>query len=97
MYSCRTVETSKGKVVAACDLEILGDSYREDGVKLELDRDFYGGEEVELEGVLEALEGFFTANLAGNDLVEALIEEGVVEEDEVETVDGTKHVQLFRV
>lgn len=97
MYSCRTVQTAKGKIVAACDLEILGDSYSEDGVKLDIKEDFYGGEEVDLEGVTDALERFFTANLAGNQLVEALVEAGVVQEEEIETVDGVKHVQLFRV
>ncbi|MCJ7478611.1 MAG: DUF424 family protein [Candidatus Nanohaloarchaeota archaeon QJJ-7] len=91
------MQTAKGKIVAACDLEILGDSYSEDGVKLDIKEDFYGGEEVDLEGVTDALERFFTANLAGNQLVEALVEAGVVQEEEIETVDGVKHVQLFRV
>ncbi|MDY6769323.1 MAG: DUF424 family protein [Candidatus Nanohaloarchaea archaeon] len=97
MFSCRTIRTEKGVVVAACDRALLGDVYKEDGVTLDVDEDFYGGEEVDIDGVVAALDGFFTANLVGNELVGALLDEGVVAEDEVETVDGVKHVQLFRV
>ncbi len=97
MYTCRTIRTQKGTVVAACDTDILGDVYTEDGVTLDIDEGFYDGDECELAGVIDALDGFFTANLAGNRLVAALVDEGVVQEGEVATVDGVKHVQLFRV
>lgn len=97
MFSCRTIRTDKGKIVAACDLHILGNSYAEDGVNLEVAEDFYGGEELGLEAIVEHLQEFLTANLVGNELVEALVEEGVVNPPEVDEVDGVKHVQLFRV
>lgn len=97
MFSCRTVRTDKGTIVAACDLELLGDSYAEDGVKLDISEGFYGGEELELHEVVAHLQDFFTANLVGNELVEALVDEGVVNPPEVDEVDGIKHVQLFRV
>jgi len=97
MFSCRTIQTGKGKIVAACDLDVLGDTYSEDGVRLEVKEDFYGGEEKELHEVVENLRDFFTANLVGNELVEALVDEDIVKRGEVREVDGVKHVQLFRV
>lgn len=97
MYAVSTIETAKGTIVAACDADILGDVYTEDGVTLDVDAGFYGGEEVELQAVIDALDSFLTANLVGNRLVAALVEEDVVDADEVEDVDGVKHVQLFQV
>ncbi|MFB6265837.1 MAG: DUF424 family protein [Candidatus Nanohaloarchaea archaeon] len=45
----------------------------------------------------EALKEYVTANLVGNELVDALRERGVVEKQEIGEVDGVKHVQLFRI
>ncbi|MDY6769884.1 MAG: DUF424 family protein [Candidatus Nanohaloarchaea archaeon] len=97
MFSCREIQSGKGTIVAACDAAILGDEYTEGGVTLTVDEDFYGGEEVGLDAVIAALDGFFTANLVGNELLDGLIAEGVVDEAEVGAVDGVRHVQLFRV
>ncbi len=97
MFSCRQIRTDKGTIVAACDADILGDTYEEDGVTVAVTEEFYGGEEVELDAVVAALRNFFTANLVGNELVDGLVAEGVVQSEEVETVDGVQHVQLFRV
>lgn len=97
MFSIKVHDTRKGRVVAACDEEVLGELYEEGKVRLEVDEDFYGGRKAGLEEVLQELENYVTANLVGNRLVEALVEEEVVEEGEFEEVDAVKHAQLFRV
>lgn len=97
MFSCRRIQTGKGTIVAACDAAILGDTYEEDGVTVAVTEEFYGGDEVELAAVVAALNDFFTANLVGNELLDGLVDTGVVDETEIETVDGVQHVQLFRV
>lgn len=97
MFSLQRKETPKGFIVAACDIDILGETYTEDGLTLEVREGFYGGREADLDDVIDALESFFTANLVGNELIHGLMEEGVVEHREVETVDEVKHVQLFQV
>lgn len=97
MFSLKVHETRKGKVVAACDMNVLGDTYRDGEVKLEVSEKFYGGREAELAEVLGELEEYVTANLVGNRLVEALVDEEVVGEGEFHEVNGVKHAQLFRV
>ncbi len=97
MFSLHVQETAKGRVVAACDLDILGETFTEGDVTLHVDAAFYGGDEVDLDAVVDALDHFHTANLVGNELVDGLVDAGVVQEGEPERVDGVRHVQLFRV
>ena len=97
MFSLNVRRTPQGTVVAACDLDVLGETFTEGDVTLHVDPDFFGGDEVELDAVVDALDRFHTANLVGNELVAALVEEGVVDAAEPETVDGVRHVHLFWV
>lgn len=90
-------KTEKGLLVAAADAELIGDRYEDDGVTLHVRETFYGDEPIEIETLVDALDGCFTANLVGPELIDALIAAGAVEEDEVKTVDGVPHVQLYRL
>ncbi|MCJ7450251.1 MAG: DUF424 family protein [Candidatus Nanohaloarchaeota archaeon QJJ-9] len=90
-------DTEDGKVVAACDKDILGEAYQEGDTKLALEEDFYGKEEGGFLELLEALKECVTANIAGEELVSELLDEGLVKEKEVKTVEGVPHVQLFFV
>lgn len=97
MFSLNVRRTPQGTVVAACDLDLLGETFTEGDVTLHVDPDFFGGDETDLETVVAALQRYHTANLVGNELIAGLIEQGVVDASEPETVDGVRHVHLFRV
>lgn len=96
-FSLNVVETEKGKVVAVCDKEILGRSFEEKGVILEVSEKFFGGGEAGEKEVLEALGNCFTGNIVGEEAVSLLIDEGVVEEDRVLKVEGVPTAQIFSV
>lgn len=97
MYALNVRRTAKGRVVAACDADVLGETFEDGAVRLEVSEGFYGGDEADIDEVVDAVAGCFTANLVGNELVPALVEAGVVAAGAVEEVDGVKHVQLFTV
>lgn len=87
--------TDEGRLLAACDADIVGETFTEGETQLILDEEFYGTDHVELLDVLDALDGIATANLAGEALIEELVDADIIEEDEVKHVDGVPHVQLF--
>lgn len=87
--------TDEGRLLAACDADIVGETFTEEDTQLILDEEFYGTDPVELLDVLDALEGVATANLVGEELVGELLDADIVKEDEVKHVDGVPHVQLF--
>lgn len=96
-YLLATRDTRKGLLVAACDAEVLGETFEDGAVRLDVSEEFYGGEDASIEAIVDALDRCFTANLVGNALIDALLERDVLEEGEVEHVDGMAHSQLFRI
>lgn len=83
-------------IVAICDEELLGKELVEGELKIRIGEEFYGGELVEIEKVVEYIRGASMVNVFGNNsvnelskvypkLIEAAIEVG-----------GVLHVQIFK-
>lgn len=89
--------TDRGLLVTVCDRGLVGESFEEDEVTLSVSEEFYGGDPVEPETVVEALSRATVANLVGNQAVELAIEEGFVDEGQVLEVEGTAHAQYLRL
>ena len=87
--------TDEGLLVAVCDSDVLGETFEEGEITLSVTEDFYGGERVETETVIEALSRASMANLVGTETVELAIEEGFVDEDSVLAVEETLHAQYL--
>lgn len=90
-------DTPKGLLVSVCDPDILGETFENGEVSLTVDEDFYDGEEVDAETVLESFERAAVANIVGRDAVDLAIENGYVAETNVLEVDGTAHAQFMRM
>jgi len=84
-------------LLAACDEELLGKTFREGELKLEVKERFYRGELVEESELGRLLDGATIANLTGERCVGRAIELGLVEEDRVLRVDGVPHAQMARL
>ena len=90
-------QTDRGLLITVCDPDVLGETFEEGSISLEVTEDFYGGEEVDTETVVEALTRASIANLVGTETVELAIEEGFVEKGNVLEVDQTLHAQYLRL
>ena len=89
--------TDRGLLVTACDPDVLGETFEDGPVSIEVSEDFYGGEPVESETVVDALSRASIANLVGTDVVELAIEEGFVDEERVLEVETTLHAQYLHL
>jgi hypothetical protein len=98
----RERQTPEGLLVSVCDADCLGETYegRAEGgeVSLSVDEEFYGGDDAERvgpEAVVDSLSRAVTANIVGDRAVEVAVDAGLVEEDRVLELDGTRHAQLL--
>ena len=77
IYCMKIHETSKGKLIAACDFSLLGKSFSEtiNGIEISLDlkKDFYFESKVSLSKIIEKLKEVKMANFVGNNLINSLI------------------------
>lgn len=87
--------TENGSIVAACDKNILGETFTDGNVTLTVEDGFYGGDEASIDDIVDATETATTTNFVGAQIITALIKQGVVDEEEVHYVDEVPHVQLF--
>jgi len=84
-------------LVAACDEELLGKTFREGELKLEVKERFYKGELREVEDLKSLLEEATIANLTGERCVSKAIELGYVDPERVLKIQGVPHAQMAKL
>ena len=87
--------TEKGRLVSVCDADVLGEEFEAGDVSLSVTPEFYDGEAVDEQQVVESLARCSVANIVGTRAVGLAIEHGFVEEANVLELDGTRHAQLI--
>ena len=96
MISVRIYRRGSDTLVAACDKELLGKTFREGNLRLEV-TSFYEGEDADEEMLLNRLSFCTVANLVGKKTVAAATEHNLISDDCVITIDGVPHVQLVKM
>ena len=93
----RSYSTEKGTMVACCDKDLMGKTFREGRLRLSLETKFYGNLLSELAEALVILETADILNLVGTEIVNAAIERGLVHPDAVISIGGVPHVQGMKL
>ena len=81
-------------ILAACDEDVVGMTFRDDSAKLDVSEIFYKGEAMDRAGLVERMKNVSIMNLVGDEVVTIAIEEGYASEEDVMTIGGVKHVQV---
>lgn len=84
-------------LVAVCDKSLLGSTFREGKLKLEVKADFYRGAAASIDDALRAIDSADVANLVGKSIVDAAVGQGLVDESAILLIDGVPHVQIVRM
>ncbi len=96
VYAC-SYKTEKGKMVACCDEDCIGRTFREGRLKLNPETKFYGNSVMVLAEALVLMDGADVLNLVGRKIINAAIERGLVHPDAIITVAGVPHVQVMKL
>jgi hypothetical protein len=84
-------------LVAVCDAELLGETFREGKLKLEVKTGFYKGVQTSIPDALRAIDEADIANLVGKAIIEAAVRERLVDPSAVVHIGGVPHVQIVRM
>lgn len=95
--SVKVHRSGKELLVAACDCEIIGQTFREGKLRIHVSRDFYEGDTVEEEILVNRLEMATIANLVGRRTVDIAVKHGLVDPECVLVIDGVPHAQIARM
>ncbi|ADB57411.1 DUF424 domain-containing protein [Archaeoglobus profundus] len=81
-------------VVAVCDSEIVGKTFREGDLKIEVKESFYGEKDVDEDEVRRALRIATIANITGRRAVQLAIEMGIIDKENVLKIEDCWHAQM---
>lgn len=93
----RVYKDPKHTLVAVCDSELLGETFREGKLKLEVKPDFYRGIRASIEEALAAIDAADIANLVGKTIVQAAVQSSLVDPTAIVHISGVPHVQIVRM
>jgi len=81
-------------LVAACDKEVLGKTFSDGRLEIEVKKDFYCGEIKDIKELPAALSEATMANLSGNNVVDSALKQGYIRLENVLDIGGIKHAQF---
>ena len=93
----RIINDKRGMLVAVCDSGLLGETFRQGRMKLEVSTEFYGGSLCSVDKAMEALAEADVANLVDKTTIKAAVDKGLVDPQAVIYFGPVPHVQIVRV
>ena len=83
-------------ILAACDEEVIGKTFKGDGMRITVSEDFYNGELVPEEVFIERMRSVTIMNLVGERTIALAVENGHVDENCVRQICEAKHAQVVK-
>lgn len=83
------------EVIAICDESVLGKTYKKGDLQVVISENFYKGDLVEINDVMDLLKNSTNFNLAGPNIIKATIEQGIIIEDSVLKIDSLPIAMKF--
>ena len=93
----KAYKIENGVMVAACDEDIIGKTFTEGKLTIDVKVEFYGQELKGTEELKDLLKNASMANLTGENAVACGITEGLIENDSVIHIKGIPHAQMVRL
>ena len=97
MISIKIYKRGKDLLVGACDEKLLGKKFEDGKFQIDVSKEFYGGQKIKREGLIEYLKEATIANLVGSETIKCAIEIGLIDPDCVIRIKGIPHAQMVRM
>ncbi|MDH5807174.1 MAG: DUF424 family protein [Candidatus Methanomethylicaceae archaeon] len=90
-------KTNNDVFITVCDCDLLGKKIIDGNLILDISKDFFKGEKMSKEAVLDILKGATIASFIGELAVSYGIEAGLVHKDAVIRIGGIPHAQFIMI
>ncbi|MDP7265896.1 MAG: DUF424 family protein [Candidatus Thermoplasmatota archaeon] len=94
-FCCRVHIHGNQRIVAICDRDIVGLTFREGKMNIFVDPGFYYEKEISKDELISLIRTADMMNMVGNRIVEFAVEQGFVDQDCVLLIQGIKHAQIM--
>lgn len=86
-------ETKEGSVVCVVDKELLGKTFEENDLQLDLNSNYYKGEQRNSDEIGDLIRNAYCVNLVGEKTIKIAIEEGIIDETVVKKIANVLYYQ----
>ncbi|MBN3037044.1 MAG: DUF424 family protein [Candidatus Diapherotrites archaeon] len=90
-------EQGRDRMLAVCDAELVGKTFKEGELSVTASERFYGGEQITEKALLELLEDCTIGNLLGEKAVKAALKKRLIKKEHIIRVKGVPHAQFVRM
>jgi len=82
-------------ILALCDSDLIGKKFEENQVILDLESEFYQGEEQDNDMIADMMRNVDIVNMVGEKSIALAQKEGLLGKDEIKEVQGIPHAQII--
>lgn len=87
----------QGRVLAVCDSDIIGKTLKGEEISFSVSEDFYKGDLVDMDRLLDLLGDEGNVNMVGNSVIDFAVRNGIIDSRSIIIIGDVKHTQLYRV
>jgi len=84
-------------LLAACDEGLLGKTFEEGDLQLQVHTSFYDGNRVDENGLLNQLGISTIANLVGDQVIKCALKAGLISKENIIRIQGIPHAQIYKM
>ncbi len=96
MYS-KFIKTKEFSILFCCDEELVGKTFKENGVELEVRKETYFGEKINEKELLKRLKEANNINLFGKESTLIALKKGFASEKSLISMQGVPHLQIYKL
>jgi len=97
MYLVKVISSENELVVNVCDAELLNKEFKEGKITLKISEEFYKGEYMSEENVIEVISRATIATFAGKKSVDLAIKCRLIHPESIIYVNGIPHAMFYRL
>ncbi len=95
-YAVRTTRYQDAVMIDMCDLDLVGRRLEQNGLVIDITREYYQQQVIELNSARELLEKCDIANLVGDRIVKQAIEMKMAKEASVKRISGVPFLMIYK-
>ena len=85
------------EVLAVCDEDLIGKTFKEKGLKLEITERFYKGTLIEEKNAVKIIKSARNINVVGKRSISLLVKEKVVRKEDIIKIKNIPHAIIFEI
>ena len=97
MISIKIYEQGENLVIGACDEHLLGKKFVDGKFKIDVSKNFYEGQRINKDALVDYLKNATIANLVGEEAVNCAIKIGLINPNCILRIKGIPHAQLVKI